>query len=74
MLLLRTQGLTPSTIFARKHAFIRKLVTGVMTVAKRVQITPVVVTASCWGYETCSGGRLKSAMLAMLMPHLKVGA
>lgn len=28
----------------------------------------------CWGYETFSGGLVESARLAMLMPHLKVGA
>lgn len=28
----------------------------------------------CWGYEIFSGGLAKSAILAMLIPHLKVGA
>lgn len=28
----------------------------------------------CWGYESFSGGLEKSAIFAMLMPHLKVGA
>lgn len=28
----------------------------------------------CWGYESFSGGLEKSAILAMLMPHLNVGA
>ena len=29
---------------------------------------------NCWGYESFSGGLEKSATLAILMPHLKVGA
>lgn len=29
---------------------------------------------NCCGYESFSGGLAKSAILAMLMPHLKVGA
>jgi hypothetical protein len=37
-------------------------------------MTPVAVTATCCGYDTASGGFLKSAMLAMLIPHLNVGA
>ena len=41
---------------------------------KRDQINPVAVTAHCWGTEMESTGRLKSAMLARVMPHLKVGA
>lgn len=28
----------------------------------------------CWGYDIFSGGLAKSAILAILMPHLKVGA
>ena len=43
-------------------------------VAKRDQMMPVAVTASCCGYDTFSAGRCMSARLAMLIPHLKVGA
>ena len=48
--------------------------TGVICVEKRDHITPVAVTAHCWGTEMVSTGREKSAMLARVMPHLKVGA
>ena len=48
--------------------------TGEICVEKRDHITPVAVTAHCWGTEMVSTGREKSAMLARVMPHLKVGA
>ena len=48
--------------------------TGVICVAKRDQMTPVAVTAHCCGVEIVSAGLEKSAMLAKVMPHLKVGA
>lgn len=48
--------------------------TGVICVEKRDQIRPVAVTATCCGVEMVSTGREKSAMLARVMPHLKVGA
>lgn len=37
-------------------------------------IKPVAVTAHCMGVDTWSGSRERSDKLAMLMPHLNVGA
>ena len=48
--------------------------TGTICVANRDQITPVAVTAHCCGVEMASTGLEKSAMLAKVIPHLKVGA
>ena len=37
-------------------------------------MTPVAVTATCWGVEILSTGRRRSAMFARVMHHLNVGA
>lgn len=46
-----------------------KMLTGVITVEYLVQITPVAVTAICWGYDNNCGGLSKSEIFASVMPH-----